>query len=138
LVGTLGLAGHRRLPVALIPVIVAYVGFAVSDAAYSYAVLVRSGSYPGELDLGWQLAAVLIAVGAVLARRPGDQPAAERRGRDRGLPMVLIGAAVALGTMFVDTLDHRLELWVLGLAAYVVAAVIVRLLLTSRDKDRVT
>jgi two-component system, cell cycle response regulator len=62
----------------------------------------------------------------------------ERSGRDRGLPMVLAGSAIALGTMFVDSLDRRLELWVLGLAAYVVAAVILRLMLTSRDKDRVT
>lgn len=153
LVGTLGFAGHRRMPGALIPVTLAYVCFAVSDAVYSHVVLLDSGSYPAQLDLGWQLAAVLIAVGAVLGRRREDQSPTERgardhgardRGardhgaRDRGLPMVLFGAVIALGTMFVDTLDHRLELWVLGLAAYVVAAVIIRLLLTSRDKDHVT
>ena len=137
LVGTLGLTGRKRIPAAVIPVVLAYVCFAVSDAVYSYAVLLSSGSYPAELDLGWQLAAVLIAVGAVLGRR-GDPAPAERSARDSGLPLVLIGAAIALGTMFVDSLDRRLELWVLALTAYVVAAVILRLLLTSRDKDGVT
>ena len=138
LVGTLGFAGSRRMPASLVAVTLAYVSFAVGDAVYSWVVLVGSTPYPAELDLGWQLAAVLIAVGAVLGRRPGDQPPAERTTRDRGLPLVLLGAAIALGTMFVDALDRRLELWVLALAAYVVAAVILRLLLTSRDKDRVT
>ena len=138
LVGTLGCAGSRRMPAALVAVTLAYVSFAVSDAVYSWVTLVGSSPYPPELDLGWQLAAVLTAVGAVLGRGQGEELPAERATRDRGLPLVLIGAAVALGTMFVDALDRRLELWVLGLAAYVVAAVILRLLLTSRDKDGVT
>jgi two-component system, cell cycle response regulator len=137
-VGMLGFAGRRQRSGAVTAVVLAYLCFALSDAAYCYAVLVGSGTYPAVLDVGWQLAAVLIAVGAVLGRRPVDRPAPERTDRDRGLPLVLVGGAVALATMYVDTLDGRLELWVLLLAGYVVAAVIARLLLTSRDKDQVT
>ncbi len=137
-IGTLGLAGRRRLPDAVMAVMLAYVCFALSDAAYSYAVLVGSGTYPALLDLGWQLAAVLIAVGAVLGHRQVDLPVAERTARDGGLPLVLVGGTAGLAAMYVDGLDGRLSVWARVVAAYVVVAVIARLLLTSRDKDQVT
>lgn len=135
-VGTLGFAAHRRLPASLGAVMLAYCAFATSDAIYTYISLGDSRAYPKPLDLGWQAAAVLIAVGAVLGGT-GAAPERDDGERDRGLPLVLAGVLITLTTMVLDAADEVLELWVRWLAVYVVLAVIIRLLLTSRDKDRV-
>ena len=146
-IGTLGFAAHRRLPGPLLTVMLAFCAFAVSDGVYTYLELADSRGYPKLLDLGWQAAAVLIAVGAALDgtgpapgrdsdQRDGDQRESDQR--DSGLPLVLVGVGITLAAMVLDTTDHQIQLWTRWLAVYVVLAVIVRLLLTSGDKDRVS
>jgi two-component system, cell cycle response regulator len=138
LIATIGFGGHRNLPGAVTAVMMAYICFALADAAYAYAQLADVGEYPAVLNLGWQAAAVLIAVGAVLGARSEEEPVPVRTDRDRGLPVVLLGTVIALGAAVLDSRDDRLEPWVLGLVCYVVGALVVRQQLTSRDKDRVT
>jgi two-component system, cell cycle response regulator len=138
LIGTLGFAGHRRVPGAVTAVMLAYACFALSDAAYTYLVVIDGRPYPDWLESGWQAAAVLVSLAGIAGAAQHDEPVPGLRPRDRGLPLVLAGSAVALGTVAADVRDGRVEIWVLVLAAYVIAAVIVRLLLTTRDKDRVS
>jgi diguanylate cyclase (GGDEF)-like protein len=138
LIGTLGFAGHKQVPRSVLAVMMAYGCFAVVDAAYTFLVVISGRPYPPWLEAGWQAAAVLICLGALAGARYRDAPVPDRAVRDRGLPLVLVGSAVLLGTVLVDLTDDRIETWVLVLAGYVIVAVIGRLLLTSRDKDRVT
>jgi hypothetical protein len=112
---------------------------ALADGIYTYAWV--SGSYdPGSwLDLGWQLQAVLLAVGAVAGMR---NPAAVRvrvRGVEgrKGIPFALGGGAILTSLVGADFFGEVPQL-VEVLAVATVAVVVGRMALTAQEQATAT
>jgi two-component system, cell cycle response regulator len=129
LVGVIALAGWR-LDRTWLLVAGGFVAFTIADTMYLYETAV--GTYTeGQLtDLGWIGASVFLACAAW---SPGNKIPEVRRESWQVLALPTIFATIALGLLVYDHFA-RLNLLALCLAAASLAAVIVRAVLTFREK----
>ncbi|WP_125809971.1 GGDEF domain-containing protein [Actinoplanes sp. ATCC 53533] len=92
--GIVGMAGHRSVPLAVRLVGVAGAITAVCDMIYTYLVLFSEYDSGSWIDVGFETAESCLFLAAVVAvRRP--EPPAERRSFDRGMPLLPIVISVA-------------------------------------------
>ena len=132
-----GYASRWTVP---LPIAVIALGFgvgAVTDAYYTHTAV--TGTYSGGswLDLGWQVQVVLFCVAAVAAIRfRGAEAARGKTARDRGLPLVLAGTAAALAVVALDMVNGGVSVPVAMLGAFALLSVVVRLVITSREQER--
>jgi two-component system, cell cycle response regulator len=132
-----GFSGHRQVPKSLVLVGVGFGVSAVTDAAYTYVASLHS-FIPGQwLNLGWQAEAWILTLAAVTAILQSGAQATERRlQREITLPLVLAGMTGTLALVIVDAQDGKLSTATLLSGLYCVAAVIARLYLTGKDRER--
>jgi diguanylate cyclase (GGDEF)-like protein len=111
-------------------VAVGFVVFALADSAYLYETAVGTYREGGPLDVGWPLGLVLIACSAW-------QPIRRLEGvRDEGWPALTLPTFFAVVALSLLVYDHfvRINTLALLLASATIAAVIVRAVLTFRDR----
>jgi signal transduction histidine kinase/CheY-like chemotaxis protein len=134
---SVGYSGRVAVPP---PIGIIGIGFgvtALTDACYTYVTVTGSYGAGSWISLGWQLEAVLFCVAAVaVASGRWTEAEANRTPRDHGLPLVLAGMAAAVAIVGVDLVDGRVSVPVALLGAYAVVSVVVRLVLTSREQQR--
>ena len=135
LLGSVGVLGVKRAPLSIVLVGVAFAVSAFTDAAYTYFVVLHDSVNGKWISIGWQAEAVLlcIAATAALRREPGR---IVRGARERGLLLVLAGGVAAVAVIALDASRGGLSTTSLALGVVAVAAVLVRLYVTSREKDR--
>ena len=133
--GSVGVLGVKRAPLSIVLVGVAYAVSAFTDAAYTYLVVLHDTVSGKWISVGWQVEAVLlcIAATAALRREPGR---IVRGARERGLALVLLGGVAAVAFIALDAATGDLSSLSLALGAVAVTTVLVRLYVTSREKDR--
>jgi two-component system, cell cycle response regulator len=129
LVGVIALTGWRLDRMWLL-VVAGICAFGIADSIYLYETAV--GTYTeGQLtDVGWVGAAVFLAAAAW---SPAHKIPDVRRESWQVLALPTIFASIALGLLVYDHF-YRLNLLALGLATASLAAVIVRAVLTFREK----
>ncbi len=131
---TVAYAGHRAVPASFGLVAIGLFVSSLADAVYTYAAVVHDAASIDWLNVGWEAEAVLLCVGALLViRGEASEPQARRLHRDVGLPIVLAGVALTVVAVAVDANSGRLGIASVVLVCYTVAAVILRLLATSRE-----
>jgi signal transduction histidine kinase len=135
LLGSVGVLGVKRAPVSIVLVGVAFAVSALTDAAYTYLVMLHDAVSGKWISVGWQVEAVLLCVAATAAlqREPGR---IVRGARERGLALVLAGGVAAVAFIALDAAKGDLSTLSLALGVVAVAAVLIRLYVTSREKDR--
>jgi signal transduction histidine kinase len=135
LLGSVGVLGVKRAPLSIVLVGVAFAVSALTDAAYTYLVVLHDAVSGKWISVGWQVEAVLlcIAATAALRREPGR---IVRGARERGLALVLAGGVAAVAFIALDASTGELSSLSLALGTFAVATVLVRLYVTSREKDR--
>jgi diguanylate cyclase (GGDEF)-like protein len=125
---------HSRLPLPLVLMALAWLSAGFGDIGYTYVESLNGYASGGWLDLAWQLEYVLFFVAAVSAVRFPAAGRERRLARDPGMVPVLIGAAVTVVFIAVEGADGDFQAGAAAVLVYVVAAVVLRLLLTSREK----
>jgi signal transduction histidine kinase len=135
LLGSVGVLGVKRAPLSIVLVGVAFAVSALTDAAYTNLVVLHDTVNGKWISVGWQVEAVLlcIAATAALRREPGR---IVRGARERGLALVLVGGVAAVAFIALDSAQGDLSSLSLALGAFAVATVLVRLYVTSREKNR--
>jgi two-component system cell cycle response regulator len=102
--------------------------FAVADSIY--LMQVAAGTYLDGtmLDIGWLVAALLVATAAW-------QPAVRERSTGDELPSIIVPSVLTLVSLTLLVYDHfeRINLLAVGLSAAALVAVLIRLSLTHRD-----
>ena len=135
LLSGLALAARRDATPAIALIVAGLAVGVLADGVYTHAWV--SGAYDtgSWIDLGWQLQALLNALAAVAVLRGLGSRArpVETTGRDRGMPLVLAGSALA-GALVTVEVFGEVSTPVELLAVAGVAAVVGRLLLTSRER----
>jgi two-component system cell cycle response regulator len=135
LLGSVGVLGVKRAPLSIVLVGVAFAVSALTDAAYTYLVVLHDALSGKWISVGWQVEAVLLCIAATAALR--SEPGRIVRGaRDRGLALVLAGGVAAVAFIALDAAQGDLSSLSLALGAVAVATVLIRLYITSREKDR--
>ncbi|MFI5958437.1 GGDEF domain-containing protein [Cryptosporangium sp. NPDC051539] len=131
---TLGLSGQRRLPVSLRLAGWSYLVYTVTDCLYLYGRIQGTYDDGSWLDTGYQVAAVLLALGGLVALRH-DEPDAVRLTAGRDLTVVPL-LATGLSALVMVTLEHAFTggYRALALAAIVLAGLMVRQHLVTRDR----
>jgi diguanylate cyclase (GGDEF)-like protein len=133
------LASFRRPPLALLLLIAAVAAGAITDVALTYVSLHTTAPELSSLKIGWETEALLLCLAAVAAVRtagPGKSPV-ERVQRDRGLSVVLAGVAATLTVVVIHTLEASFSTATGIVVLYAVAAVALRLQLTSHERDEI-
>ena len=135
LLGSVGVLGVKRAPLSIVLVGVAFAVSALTDAAYTYLVVLHDAVSGKWISVGWQVEAVLlcIAATAALRREPGR---IVRGARERGLALVLAGGVAAVVFIALDAAKGDLSSLSLALGVVAVGAVMLRLYVTSREKNR--
>jgi signal transduction histidine kinase len=135
LLGSVGVLGVKRAPLSIVLVGVAFAVSALTDAAYTNLVVLHDTVNGKWISVGWQVEAVLlcIAATAALRREPGR---IVRGARERGLALVPAGGVAAVAFIALDSAQGDLSSLSLALGAFAVATVLVRLYVTSREKNR--
>jgi diguanylate cyclase (GGDEF)-like protein len=132
--------GRTSVPRSIRLVAVAFGISAATDAAYTYVAVLHDLVDGVWLNVGWQAEAALLCAAAHVAagRERAPAPAAST-GRDRGLPIVVLGVVLTAAVVVIDGRAHRgsLSLPVIALLTYAVLALLMRLHLTARDKDAI-
>ena len=135
---SLTFASFGRPPAALMLLTAAIAASALTDVALAYVSLHTTSPELSWLKIGWETAALLLILAAVAAV---ELPEAVRPPtndvRDRGLALVLAGVAVTLAVVVVDSLFGEFSLGVAVVSLYVVAAIALRLLLTSSERQQI-
>jgi len=109
-----------------------YAVFAVADSVYLYQTAVGAYVEGGFLDVGWPAGLVLIACASWQAPNRLKDVRAESW---KALTLPTVFAALALSLLVYDHFD-RINFLALGLASAALAAVIVRAVLTFRERVR--
>ncbi|GAA0270237.1 GGDEF domain-containing protein [Cryptosporangium japonicum] len=132
---TLGLSGHRRLPVSVRLAGWAYLVYAVTDCLYMYGRIHQTYDDGSWLDNGYQLAAVLLALGGVVAARHREPDAVRLAvGRDLTVvPLLAAGTAASVG-LTLEFAEHGGNYAALVVGLVVVAGLMVRQYLVTRDR----
>ncbi|MEA2135347.1 MAG: hypothetical protein QOC68_3256 [Solirubrobacteraceae bacterium] len=137
---SLTLAAVHRPPPSLLLLTGAIVIGSVTDCALTYISLHTSAPELSWLKIGWEAEALLLAAAAIAAVRVSS---AERRAvradlRDHGLTIVLGGVAATLvAVCIVVAVNHALDAGSVVAAFYVVAAIALRLFMTSREREQI-
>jgi diguanylate cyclase (GGDEF)-like protein len=137
---SLTLAAFRRPPRSLLLLTGAIVVGSVTDCALTYISLHTSAPELSWLKIGWETEAFLLAAAAVAAVHASrtDQRPGRSDLRDRGLTVVLGGVAatlIAVGVVVVT--QGALDAGSAIAAFYVVAAIALRLFMTSREREQI-
>ncbi|WP_155375101.1 bifunctional diguanylate cyclase/phosphohydrolase [Catellatospora vulcania] len=133
------LSGARHVPRSMIIVGTAFGLAAITDGAYAYLTAVDHYESSSWVNLGWQIEAVLLCVAAVVAgrRAESDQP----RTVDPDLAFLpVVVAVLAVGGLAVAdlVLVGRLSLVTLVVTMLLLLGLLVRQVVATRDRDRLT
>jgi diguanylate cyclase (GGDEF)-like protein/putative nucleotidyltransferase with HDIG domain len=134
-VGVLSYGSHRHVPLSVGVVAVALLSRALTDVAFTWAVVVKEYVPGGWLDLGWQLEAVLLALAGAAAVRHAEIPTPAGLRRDGALPLLLAGALVTTVVTVLDARNGNVSLATGLLALFTLGAVAARLVLTVHEKE---
>jgi len=135
---TVAFGGNRQVPLSVAVIAVAFAVAVLTDVASTYLMVPHSYVRGSWLNVGWQAKAALLCLGAlVAARQPEGEAEAQVLARDSGLPVVLAGVATTAAIVTLDNISAGFSLSSTLLAAYAILAVIVRLVLTSRESEQV-
>ncbi len=135
---SLTFASFRRPPAALMLLTAAIAASALTDVALAYVSLHTTSPELSWLKIGWESAALLLILATVAAvASPETVRPPTNDIRDRGLAVVMAGVAVTLAVVVVDTLVGEFSLGVAVVSLYVVAAIALRLLLTSSERQQI-
>lgn len=135
---TVGLSGHRRLPGSVRAAGWAYLIAAVTDCWYMYGTLHGQAYGDGNaLNVSYQLANVLLVLAAARAAAGTELDAIRLAvGRDLTVvPLVVAGAAALLALVLTRPPTDRFDGFV-AVAGAVVAGLMVRQYLVTRDRSR--
>jgi two-component system cell cycle response regulator len=133
---SVALAGHKGLPCSLILAAAAISAGAVSDAGFARLTLLGGYTETSWENLGWQLQAVLLALGGFLANRhPDVDPPPARWDRDRAFWAVLAsGLAIAVLIGLDQREDGRIGTGWLIVGALIMIGLLARQALITRDR----
>ncbi|EXG80730.1 bifunctional diguanylate cyclase/phosphohydrolase [Cryptosporangium arvum] len=133
-----GLSGHRGVPCSILLTLVGFGIGIVADAGYAFADAGNSFSDTSPLNLGWQAQAVFLTLGGVAAiRHPDVEPPVERFDHDRAFGAVLISGLVVALLVGVDQIrNQKVDTVWLGVTALVLAGLLARQALTTRERTR--
>jgi two-component system cell cycle response regulator len=137
---SLTLAAFQRPPRSLLLLTAAIVVGSLTDCALTYISLHTDAPELSWLKIGWEAEALLLGVAAVAAvRAAGSEPSpAQSDLRDRGLTVVLGGVLATLAAVcIVVAVNDTLDVGSVVAAFYVVAAIALRLFLTSREREQI-
>ncbi|MEU7905428.1 GGDEF domain-containing protein [Actinoplanes sp. NPDC049118] len=137
IMAAVGLAGHRMVPYPVLLIAAAYLTATVADGGYTYVAVVREYSDGSWLNLGFQAEAVLLVLAALVAVRHRGEAQVARIDRDVTFPAVLVAALAVAALVAVEQARHqRLGNGTLVIAAVLFAGLLVRQVLTTRDRTR--
>lgn len=137
--GSFGLAAHGGVPRSIVVAGVAFAVSALTDAGYTYLVVLQEYVSGGWVSVGWQVEAVLLCAAALVALHRREPDATPRTlARDVGLPPVLLGVGATLTIVLFDGVGGGLGLGSAVVAVYAVSALVLRLYLTTAEKAQVT
>lgn len=136
---SLTLASFRRPPASLLLLTAAIAVGGLTDVALTYISLHTSSPEVSWLKIGWEGEALLLALAAIAAVRPVEaaRPIPSKDSRERGLAIVLVGVAVTLAVVVIDSLGDALSLSDAVVALYMVGAIAMRLHLTAREREQI-
>jgi two-component system, cell cycle response regulator len=137
---SLTLAAFNRPPRSLLLLTAAIVIGSLTDCALTYISLHTDAPELSWLKIGWEAQALLLAAAALAAvRGSGLETSAARSDlRDRGLTVVLGGvAATLIAVCIVVAVNNALDIGSVVAAFYVVAAIALRLSMTSREREQI-
>ncbi|GAA3390626.1 GGDEF domain-containing protein [Cryptosporangium minutisporangium] len=134
---SLGLSGHDRLPTSVRLVGWAYLVFAATDCGYSYQTISDSYGDASWLNIGYQLSAITLAIGGMVALRyPEAEAVPAVLGRDLTIVPLLVAAAAAWFVVAVQIAEAGLPFVPVVVAAVIVAGLLFRQLMVTRDRTR--
>ncbi|GAA0262656.1 diguanylate cyclase [Cryptosporangium japonicum] len=133
-----GLSGHRGVPCSILLTVIGFGVGIVADAGYAFADAGNSFSDTSLLNLGWQTQAVFLTLGGLAAiRHPDVEPPMERFDHDRAFGAVLISGLVVALLVGVDQIrNQKVDTVWLGVTALVLAGLLARQALTTRERTR--
>lgn len=133
-----GLSGHRGVPCSILLTLIGFGVGIVADAGYAFADASNSFSDASLVNLGWQAQAVFLALGGLTAvRHPDVEPPMERFDHDRAFGAVLISGLVVALLVGVDQIrNQKVDTVWLGVTALVLAGLLARQALTTRERTR--
>ena len=136
---SLTFASFGRPPVPLLLLTAAIAAGALTDVALTYVSLHTASPELSWLKIGWETEALLLILAAVAAVEFSEAAVRPHANdvRDRGLAVVIAGVAVTLAVVVVDSLVGEFSLGVAVVSLYVVAAIALRLLLTSSERQQI-
>ncbi|WP_203718513.1 bifunctional diguanylate cyclase/phosphohydrolase [Asanoa siamensis] len=137
LLAAVGLAGRHRLPAWAGLVGAGFAVAGVTDAVYAYTIA-KQNIDSNWINIGWQVEAVLLGLGAVAAiRRPEPETRQRDRVRDLTAVPLVIAAMSAAGLILADRLDGGpITGGTLAILLALFAGVLARQLLIIRDRTR--
>ncbi|GAB1691181.1 diguanylate cyclase [Krasilnikovia sp. M28-CT-15] len=132
-----GLAGHRVVPYPVLLIAGAYLTAAIADGGYTYVAVVHEYSDGSWLNIGYQAEAVLILLAAVVAKRHQGEAQVARIDRDITFPAVLVAALAVAALVGVEQArTDRIGSGTLAVAAVLFSGLLLRQMLTTRDRTR--
>jgi two-component system cell cycle response regulator len=137
---SLTLAAFHRPPRSLLLLTGAIIATGITDCALTYISLHTSAPELSWLKIGWEAGALLYAAAALAAIRASrtEQSPVRSELRDRGLTVVLGGvAATLIAVCVVVAVNNALDAGSVVAAFYVVAAIALRLFMTSREREQI-
>jgi two-component system, cell cycle response regulator len=134
----IGLSGHRMVPYAVLLTGAAFVLSAGTDLGYTYLTLFAAYEDDSWLNIGWQGAAVLFCLAALVAIRHREAEAhVAALDRDLTFLPVLVGTAATCGLIAVDAgSDGLIGRGSLALAGLMLAGLLLRQWMTTSDRTR--
>ena len=134
---SLGLSGHDRLPASVRLVGLAYLVSAVVDCGYTYQTINASYGDTSWLNLGYQLAAIVMTLAGLVALRYAEnEPVPAVLGRDVTIVPLLVAAAAAWAVVAGQIVKAGIPVLPVAVAAVIVAGLLLRQLLVTRDRTR--
>ncbi len=132
-------SAHRSVPLPVVGVAAAFGVSAVTDAGYTWAVVLNAYLPGSWLNLGWQLEAVLMCLALLLALRHDEGDLRERsRGRDLTLLPVGASVGVVLALLLGEALDGAVPRSAVLATLAVLLALVLRFAVSLLDLHRTT
>ena len=134
---SLAFCGHVRVPRAVVLVGAAVLSGALANVAYTHLIVLESYVSGSVINVGWQLEAILLCLAALVTLRHDEGvPDEQAQPRDVGLALVLAGLAVCLALVGADVAGGDVSHGAFLLLCFAVVAVVLRLILTTRESAR--
>jgi diguanylate cyclase (GGDEF)-like protein len=132
-----GLAGHRVVPYSVLLIAAAYLTAVIADGGYTYVTVAHEYSDASWLNIAYQAEAVLLVLAALVAVRHRGEAQVARIDRDVTFPAVLVSALAVAALVAVKQAHHQpLDSGTLAVAAALFGGLLVRQMLTTRDRTR--